>query len=251
MLSKFFIYFHAYLTRPYLWFDLLRQPYRLIQLSRKREKLNSVSFCQNSLISLSEAIDTIKVLASSDSEINDYNFTTQDLPSHFPGGANPEFLYVVVRLLQPSIVIETGVGFGISSSAILTALHQNNFGHLYSIDRPAFLNDQRDADVGSAVHNSLYSRWSFIRGVDRDHLPRLFTSLSFNGPLVFHYDSDKSYFGRYWAFNLAYCSIPSGSLIISDDSSDNMAFFDFCKLYSLTPFTVYYNAKYLSFTFVS
>ena len=250
MFTKFFLYLTAYIDRPYLWLDLFRQPYRLLQLQRKREKLSSISFCHNSLLSLTEAIKTIAVISHTDHEFINDSFSTEDVPLDFPGGANAEFLFAVIRLLHPSIVIETGVGFGISSFAILSAMHKNSYGHLYSIDRPAFLNGLRDSDVGNAVPQSLYPRWSFIRGVDRDHLPRLFLSLSLDRPIVFHYDSDKSYFGRFWAFNCAYQYLPSGSLVISDDSSDNMAFFDFCKLHSLTPFSVHYSEKYLSFAFV-
>ena len=46
-------------------------------------------------------------------------------------------LYVLVRLLNPDTVIETGVAGGASSTAILQALQDNRHGgKLFSIDRP-------------------------------------------------------------------------------------------------------------------
>lgn len=41
---------------------------------------------------------------------------------------------MLVRILRPTVVIETGVANGISSAFILKALDKNNEGMLYSID---------------------------------------------------------------------------------------------------------------------
>ena len=43
-------------------------------------------------------------------------------------------LYLAVRIVKPSNVVETGVGAGISFTVILQALEDNRFGHLFSID---------------------------------------------------------------------------------------------------------------------
>jgi len=47
-------------------------------------------------------------------------------------------LYALVRVFQPEVVVETGVGPGGSSAFILNALERNGFGHLYSIDLPSY-----------------------------------------------------------------------------------------------------------------
>src|SRR5665213_1629896 len=44
------------------------------------------------------------------------------------------FLYLLVRLRRPSLVVETGVANGISSTSILLALAKNGHGRLVSID---------------------------------------------------------------------------------------------------------------------
>ena len=64
--------------------------------------------------------------------------------------ATPELAaasYVLVRILKPDIVIETGVGAGVSSWTILHALEENNAGKLISIDLPT-TNSELMPEVG-------------------------------------------------------------------------------------------------------
>lgn len=248
MFSKLRLYFNSYLARPFLWRDLLRQPSRLLQLTRKREKLSAHAFCEATTLSPSDAFSIIKSTLNLDNSLVPSDFSSPVVPSGFPGGANSHFIFNLILFVKPQIVIETGVGFGISSNAILQALSINSKGYLYSIDRPAFFAKRSDLDIGKAVDTSLRSRWNLFLGVDRDLLPRILSSINLSFPIIFHYDSDKSYFGRSWAFDYMYKFSPKGSILISDDSSDNFSFFDFCKKHSLTPFTLKYNNKFLSFT---
>src|SRR5579859_763127 len=44
--------------------------------------------------------------------------------------------YVVCRILQPAVVLETGVAYGVTSAFLLQALHVNQNGKLLSIDLP-------------------------------------------------------------------------------------------------------------------
>ena len=44
--------------------------------------------------------------------------------------------YSLVRLLKPELVVETGVGAGVSSWTILSAMEENRTGNLISIDLP-------------------------------------------------------------------------------------------------------------------
>jgi len=52
--------------------------------------------------------------------------------------SEPEILYVIVRLLKPEKVVETGVAAGVSSAFILEAMDDNGIGTLYSIDLPNY-----------------------------------------------------------------------------------------------------------------
>lgn len=57
-----------------------------------------------------------------------------------PGSPGPQMiedgpsLYLLMRLLKPASVMETGVAAGVSSCFILQAMQDNNKGHLYSIE---------------------------------------------------------------------------------------------------------------------
>jgi predicted O-methyltransferase YrrM len=45
-------------------------------------------------------------------------------------------IYVIIRVLKPNIIVETGVANGASSFYILLALKRNKKSHLFSIDFP-------------------------------------------------------------------------------------------------------------------
>ena len=45
-----------------------------------------------------------------------------------------------------------------------------------------------------------------------------------------HYDSDKTYYGRLWAYKLIFKNLRKKGMLISDDIGDNEAFMDFAKM---------------------
>ncbi len=140
------------------------------------------------------------------------------------GGADLDILYSVTRAIAPRRVLETGVAFGWSSLAILSALEDLPDARLVSIDLP-YLGANTDHLVGLAVPNALHAKWKLLRGADRD---RLDEALTWSGTLdLAHYDSDKSYDGRQWAYGKIVAALRSGGILISDDIQDNMSFLDF------------------------
>ena len=60
-----------------------------------------------------------------------------------------------------------------------------------------------------------------------------------------HYDSDKSYQGRILAYGKIWRNLNNKGIFISDDISDNMAFFDFCRSKKKKPFIIKYKNKFL------
>ena len=52
-----------------------------------------------------------------------------------------------------------------------------------------------------------------------------------------HYDSDKSWWGRAYAFPILWKALKPGGILISDDIQDNMYFAEFVKSKS-SPFAV-------------
>ena len=151
------------------------------------------------------------------------------------GGADIDLLYSLCLAFNAVRVLETGVAFGWSSLAILSAIGSRPGAVLTSVDLP-YLGANLDELVGLAVPNDLKSCWSLRRGADRDELP---TAIADTRPIdLAHYDSDKSYAGRRWAYPLIWDGLRDGGLLISDDVEDNLAFLDFAAEISARPLIV-------------
>lgn len=137
-------------------------------------------------------------------------------------GRESESLYVMVRLIKPDIVIETGVGAGISSTYILNAMALNGKGLLYSIDLP----DETGLS-GWAVPNGLKSRWRLYQGSSIDLLPAV---LNDTGSIdIFIHDSDHSYEHMMFEFRTIWPYLKNNGTFLAHDVGRNDAFFDFCN----------------------
>jgi predicted O-methyltransferase YrrM len=151
------------------------------------------------------------------------------------GPGHLDVIYHLARHLQPKTVVETGVAFGWSSLAILLALERSGSGRLLSVDMP-YRTYQNDAWVGCVVPQHLRGRWKLLRQPDRDALPRVVKVV----PTIdlAHYDSDKTYEGRMFAYSLLYRHLSKGGVLMSDDIDDNCAFRDFAREEGLQPFVI-------------
>ncbi len=129
--------------------------------------------------------------------------------------------YLSCRLLEPAVVVETGVAYGVSSAFILKALGENGRGRLHSVDVPPFRRGY-EKFWGVAVPEALRRRWTLHRGPSAKVLPRL---LEETGEVdLFVHDSlhtrrnMRREFGEIWPRLLA------GGVILADDVDRNDAF---------------------------
>ena len=95
-----------------------------------------------------------------------------DLP--FPAFYNADpthalLSYALVRHLGPEVVVESGVGYGVTTALVLSALERNRQGHLTSIDLPP-LAAASGAFTGILVPEELRPRWTLHLGSSRKHL---------------------------------------------------------------------------------
>ena len=159
------------------------------------------------------------------------------------GSGHIHLLYDCVRLLKAQKVIETGVAYGWSSLAILKALHQSSNGKLYSVDMP-YPRKKNENDVGIVVPEYLKKNWILIRKPDN---PGIFNALSISGGQIdlCHYDSDKSWWGRHYAYPILWKSLKSGGLFISDDIQDNLYFAEYVKDKSFKFAIVEFKGKFI------
>ena len=126
--------------------------------------------------------------------------------------------YIIVRLLKPVFVVETGVGAGVSSWTILKAMDENKSGTLISIDLPT-PNTELLPEVGYLVPRELRKRWKLRTGPSQRLLPKVLEEL---GQIdIFQHDSRHSYSNHIREYRTAWPHIRSGGMLISDDVSND------------------------------
>ncbi|MFM7218554.1 MAG: class I SAM-dependent methyltransferase [Bacteroidota bacterium] len=159
------------------------------------------------------------------------------LPGNRPTYFFGKFLYYIVRMARPHVMVETGVAHGVSSWTILNAMERNGQGKLYSIDLPNL--DLRSYNPGTiektsgwAVPDALRHRWELRLGSSHDLLPALMSEL---GEIdIFFHDSDHSYQNMMFEFGATMPHIRQAGLLISDDVHKNTSFAEFVDKHPLT-----------------
>lgn len=152
------------------------------------------------------------------------------------GGIHP-FLYFVTRLLQPYVVVETGVAAGFSSCAFLSALRTNGRGRLLSSDFPYFRLPDPERYIGIIVDEHLKDRWTLLLEGDASNLPAIVQAAGKAD--LFHYDSDKSYSGRAVAMSVMQKAMRPLGIIIMDDIQDNSFFHDYVRANRIDQWSVF------------
>jgi hypothetical protein len=156
-------------------------------------------------------------------------------PSSFKGwnDGDPGFvraIWCLVRCLQPSSVIETGVAHGVTSRFILEAFQKNGKGRLWSIDRPPIEREWRE-QIGAAVNPQLRDRWSYVTGSSRRRLPGLLSEV---GEIdLFIHDSLHSERNVRFELDRAWACLRPGGAAVVDDIDVNRGFWSFSRSFSV------------------
>lgn len=131
-------------------------------------------------------------------------------------------MHAAVSISGAVRVVETGVAYGWSSLAILTALHGRRDARLVSVDM-SYPKMNNEEFVGMVVPERCRKRWQLIREPDRHGIRKAI--IAQGGEIDrCHYDSDKSWWGRQYAYPLLWDALRPGGIFISDDIQDNFAF---------------------------
>lgn len=166
-----------------------------------------------------------------------------DIDLDLGGGVDYRLLYFMTRYLKPRTVVETGVGAGFSTQAILTALAANRSGRLLSSDFPYFRFENPAQYAGILVEEELKKPWTLYLQGDRKNLPRICRSV--DAIDLFHYDSDKSYGGRALAMDLVRHRLADNAVVIMDDIENNLFFRDHVESRGLPCNVFEFQGKYL------
>jgi len=141
-------------------------------------------------------------------------------------------LYLICKILKPKKVVETGVAYGLSSSYILQAMNENNYGELYSLDY-LFRPWESKQMIGSIIPNYLRNRFNLVYGIASKKLKQF---LLLNKEIdIFIHDSDHTYKNMMFEYDISWPHIKKGGLLISDDVESSNAFYDFSIKKDLKP----------------
>ena len=240
MINKFLTLFW-FLKRPIFWRHALQLFRRklLTNYDSPQYQKKAREWAEERVISYEDALEKLKISGIKEgldiSIIEEGNKLASKSEVEMGGPGDINLIFDAVRLTNSYLVIETGVAYGWSSLAILSAMSRNGFGELYSIDMP-YPKAGNESFVGIVVPDRLKKRWTLIREPDRCGLEKAINSIGGNIDLC-HYDSDKSWWGRAYAFPILWKALKPGGILISDDIQDNMYFAEFVKSKS-SPFAV-------------
>lgn len=239
----------AYLKRPDLYPELRRKIWKNIfnRSSGLRGKAEAELWCKNLAISEKEFIEKVlkidfipfeNIFAE---EYNNALAVQEKTPIKMGGAGSLSVIYYINEYAKSQNSIETGVAYGWSSFAALASLVSRN-GTLYSSDMPYILQNQSEDFVGCVIPEKYKNNWELFRFADKESLPKIFEKQ--NSFDVVHYDSDKTYDGRMWAYKTLYNRLKEGGVFMSDDIGDNAAFKDYCEQNNHKPHIIEFDGKY-------
>ena len=215
---------------------------------KENSRTEASDWCEENCISTSYMLAEI-----TDSEIIDFKELfvdiyeegqrlTREIPVKMGGPGNLTLLYYLTMNLKATRIVETGIAYGWSSLALLQAMDEIGKGKLVSTDMPyAKMNNEKY--VGLVVPEHLKSKWQIVRLPDVTGLPKALKE--FVEIDLCHYDSDKSYSGRMWAYPRLWKALRTGGYLISDDIGDNIAFKEFSERVGVKPIVVKMPAQYV------
>lgn len=139
-----------------------------------------------------------------------------------------DMMYSIILGFRLSNCIESGVSYGWSSLTILSALadlksmDKVQSGYLTSVDMP-YPNRNNEPYVGICVPENYRENWRLIRCPDRWGLRTALQGMDRQVDF-YHYDSDKTFWGRLFAWDLVHGRMGPGSVFMMDDIHDNFGF---------------------------
>lgn len=134
-------------------------------------------------------------------------FKGDNYPSGTGETSERAFVYALVRMLMPDIVLEVGTGWGAMTTQILSACMNNNNGVVYSTDIVA---QRWGRHVGSLIHSTMRTRLkTTVNGSWQTDKPDLILEDSDHT-----YETTKVHWGRGMQM------LPEGGVMLSHDATN-------------------------------
>jgi predicted O-methyltransferase YrrM len=145
-------------------------------------------------------------------------------------------LYVLVRALRPSVVVETGVGPGYSTAWILGAMEDNRHGELTSLGPGPTAGRHtgvHDVALGQFVPPTLRGRWTLALGNTEDRLREILAG--FSEIDVFLYDNGPEAARARFELHAAWERLSPTGVLLAHHVDSNPAWDAFCRSQNLPP----------------
>lgn len=241
-MDKYLNLLRLFFIKPYWAFNIIwYSKYNPFGLSKFHH--NKTTHYKNAEISYKDLYKFFAIkddyLKSLYDEISEIKFDTKIYITKIPDfyDASNEFAslcYIMVRIKKPSIIVETGVGRGVTSFYILKALEKNNKGQLYSIDLPV-LSKKAERDIGVLIPDNLKARWHLTLGPGTQVMRKL--KNKYGTIDIFVHDSNHYYLNQLAEYKIAINWLSDDGVLISDDIS-NDSLIDVNKNYSYKILTI-------------
>jgi len=181
---------------------------------------------------LSERADQVLAELQERTESRDLQFPERFAVEHESG----RFLFLLVRMTRPRLMVETGVANGASTFLVLTAMRENEEGSLISFDVTSDVGSLLTEDERASQH------WE-LRIIDPGTLPESIADL--DGLDIFMHDSDHSYANVSSELETAWPRVRPGGLIIGDDGETSYAFLEASARAQILPYGLFDRRKLL------
>jgi predicted O-methyltransferase YrrM len=254
MIDSSFQNFLWFLRRPKMYPEMIRRLGRKIgsifglereqrtSEARWRIKEKTRHWCalkavdtETAILKITGKSPTVKFSEKFKDLIEEQQKLIESIPNRMGGQGNLEIIYQLAEYVRATRAIETGVSYGWSSLTLLLSLNEREGSQLVSTDLPYF-SEHSESYVGCVVPDRLKSIWTILPYADREALIDALKIL----PQIdlCHYDSDKFYQGKMWAYPLLWQALKPGGIFIADDIDDDFAFRDFCEEIDRPPWIV-------------
>lgn len=228
------------------------QPFKFFTLKKRYAKNREVAISllsnDSTIIKIEKSILINKFVKEyyefkkiNDKAIEKFTNVSQKDKIKLHGVQYPELLYIIVRLINPAKVLETGVWLGLSTNSILASgIKDNQNFTLDSIDLPR--SDIKDAEsyIGILVDDKFKLNWNLYIGKDRTFVRRLIKEHKYS---FYYFDSDKSLSGKLFLLNEVLKNT-NDYLIIFDDLEDNLFWYR-DELKHLNKIAIKYGNKFI------
>ena len=253
LINKFKVYlFYLFKkeTRSFFFILVKRKIYKIFYQKKDVDNNKILNFFKKKKISDRNFYRKIGIAKPQDFFIENNNYylsaklKERNLKYRMGGKAHLNLLYNLVLYLKPKNILETGVAFGWSTLVFL--LSKKHFSKLTSIDL-SYPTSSSEKYVAMALPSNFKNKLTLIRGIDYDYLNILVKKKKFFD--FIHYDSDKSYIGRKKNYLLIWKILKKNGCFISDDISDNAAFYEFINSKKIKYFILKKGSKYIGIAF--